>query len=280
MATITAAQVNELRNLTGAGLMDCKKALTEANGDVQAAIDFLRKKGAKVAELRAGRAAAEGVVIAKTSADGKKGVAVYLSCESDFVAKNESFVKFATDIADVALEKSPATLEDLLNLDLNGATVKAQVQEKVSAIGELINVSAYETIAGESVVAYNHMGNKIGVLVALNKGLNDAVANVGKDVAMQIAAMNPVAVDASGVPAEAIEREKAIAREKAVAAGKPENILDKIAEGAGQTFIKENTLLSQPFVKDGSKTVQQVLGSAESGLTVTGFKRVERGAAK
>ncbi|HRG90567.1 MAG TPA: translation elongation factor Ts [Chitinophagales bacterium] len=280
MATITAAQVNELRNLTGAGLMDCKKALTEANGDVQAAIDFLRKKGAKVAELRAGRAAAEGVVIAKTSADGKKGVAVYLSCESDFVAKNESFVKFATDIADVALEKSPATLEDLLNLDLNGATVKGQVQEKVSAIGELINVSAYETIAGESVVAYNHMGNKIGVLVALNKGLNDAVANVGKDIAMQIAAMNPVAVDASGVPAEAIEREKAIAREKAVAAGKPENILDKIAEGAGQTFIKENTLLSQPFVKDGSKTVQQVLGSAESGLTVTGFKRVERGAAK
>jgi elongation factor Ts len=247
---------------------------------VQAAIDFLRKKGAKVAELRAGRAAAEGVVIAKTSADGKKGVAVYLSCESDFVAKNESFVKFATDIADVALEKSPATLEDLLNLDLNGATVKGQVQEKVSAIGELINVSAYETIAGESVVAYNHMGNKIGVLVALNKGLNDAVANVGKDVAMQIAAMNPVAVDASGVPAEAIEREKAIAREKAVAAGKPANILDKIAEGAGQTFIKENTLLSQPFVKDGSKTVQQVLGSAESGLTVTGFKRVERGAAK
>jgi elongation factor Ts len=278
MATITAAQVNELRNLTGAGLMDCKKALTEANGDIQAAIDFLRKKGAKVAELRAGRAAAEGVVIAKTTSDNKRGVAVYLSCESDFVAKNETFVKFATDIADVALEKSPATLEELLNLEVNGSTVKAQVQEKVSAIGELINVSAYEAITGESVVAYNHMGNKIGVLVALNKGLNDAVATVGKDVAMQIAAMNPVAVDASGVPAEAIEREKAIAKEKAVAAGKPENILEKIAEGAGNTFIKENTLLTQPFVKDGSKTVQQVLGSAESGLTVTGFKRVERGA--
>ncbi|MBP6731118.1 MAG: elongation factor Ts [Chitinophagales bacterium] len=280
MATVTAAQVNELRNLTGAGLMDCKKALTEANGDVQAAIDFLRKKGAKVAELRAGRAAAEGVVIAKTSADNKKGVAVYLSCESDFVAKNDSFVKFATDVAELALEKAPATLEALLELDLNGSTVKAQVQEKVSAIGELINVSSYETIAGESVVAYNHMGNKIGVLVALNKGLNDAVAAVGRDVAMQIAAMNPLAVDASGVPAEVIEREKAIAKEKAVAAGKPENILEKIAEGAGNTFIKENTLLTQPFVKDGSKTVQQVLGGAESGLTVTAFKRVERGAAK
>jgi elongation factor Ts len=278
--TITAAQVNELRNLTGAGLMDCKKALTEANGDVQAAIDFLRKKGAKVAELRAGRAAAEGVVAARTSSDNKKGVVVYVSCETDFVAKNEDFVKFANSIADLALTKSPATLEALLELDLNGATVKAQLQEKVSAIGELINVSAYESVTGEGVVAYNHMGNKIGVLVALNKPLNDTVSAVGKDIAMQIAAMNPVAVDATGVPAEVIEREKAIAKEKAVAAGKPANILDKISEGAANTYIKENTLLTQPFVKDGSKTVQQVLGAAESGLTVTAFKRVERGAGK
>ncbi len=278
--TITAAQVNELRNLTGAGLMDCKKALTEANGDVQAAIDFLRKKGAKVAELRAGRAAAEGVVVAKTSSDSKTGVVVYLSCETDFVAKNEDFVKFANSIADLALQKSPATLEALLDLDLNGSSVKAQVQEKVSAIGELINVSAYETVSGESVVAYNHMGNKIGVLVALSKPLSDNVTTVGKDVAMQIAAMNPVAVDASGVPAEAVEREKAIAKEKAVAAGKPANILDKIADGAANTYIKENSLLTQPFVKDGSKTVQQILASAENGLTVTSFRRVERGAVK
>jgi elongation factor Ts len=276
--TVTAAQVNELRNMTGAGLMDCKKALTEANGDIQAAIDFLRKKGAKVAELRAGRAAAEGVVVAKTSADNKSGVAVYLSCESDFVAKNDTFVKFATDIADLALAKAPPSLEALLELDLNGSTVKAQVQEKVSAIGELINVSAYETAVGESVVAYNHMGNKIGVLVALNKSLNDAVSAVGKDVAMQIAAMNPLAVDASGVAPEVLAREKGIAREKAAASGKPENILDKIAESAVNSYIKENTLLTQPFVKDGSKTVAQVLGAAESGLTVTSFKRVERGA--
>ena len=277
MATITAAQVNELRNLTGAGLMDCKKALTEANGDVQAAIDFLRKKGAKVAELRAGRAAAEGVVIAKTSADGKKGVAVYLSCESDFVAKNESFVKFATDIADIALEKSPATLEDLLNLDLNGATVKGQVQEKVSAIGELINVSAYETIAGESVVAYNHMGNKIGVLVALNKGLNDAVSTVGKDVAMQIAAMNPLAVDAESVPAEMVEREKAIAVEQVMAEGKTGDMAEKIAMGKLNKFFKENTLLPQAFVKDGGKTVGDYLKSVEADLTVTTFKRIAVG---
>ena len=270
--TITAAQVNELRTLTGAGLMDCKMALTEANGDVQAAIDNLRKKGAKVAELRAGRAAAVVVVIAKTTADSKKGVVVYLSCETDFVAKNEDFIKFATSIADLALSKQPATLDELLALDLNGSTVKAQLQEKVSAIGELINVSAYETISGEALIPYNHMGNKIGVLVALNKPLNDAAAAVGKDVAMQIAAMNPLAVDASGVSAETLEREKAVAREKATAAGKPANILDKIAEGAANTFVKENTLLTQAFVKDGSKTVQQVLASAEPGLTVTGFK--------
>lgn len=276
--TVTAAQVNELRNLTGAGIMDCKKALIEANGDVQAAIDFLRKKGAKVAELRAGRAAAEGVVIAKTSADNKKGVAVYLSCETDFVAKNEDFVKLAVSIADAALAAGSKTTDDVLALSLGNASVKDVVQEKVSAIGELINVSAYESIEGESVIAYNHMGNKIGVLVALNKGLNDAVATVGKDVAMQIAAMNPLAVDAAGVAPEILEKEKTIALEKAAASGKPANILEKIAESAVNSYIKENTLLTQPFVKDGSKTVSQVLGSAESGLTVNDFKRVERGA--
>ena len=278
--TVTAAQVNELRNLTGAGLMDCKKALTEANGDVQGAIDYLRKKGAKVAELRAGRAAAEGVVIAKPSADNKRGVVVYISCETDFVAKNEDFVKFATSIADLALAKAPKTKEELLALDLNGSSVNAQLQAKVSAIGELITVAAYGTVTGEGVVAYNHMGNKIGVLVAINKPLNDAISAVAKDVAMQIAAMNPIAVDANGVAPEFLEREKAVAREKAIAAGKPANILDKIADGAANTYVKENTLLTQAFVKDGSKTVQQVLGAAESGLTVTSFKRVEKGAGK
>ncbi|MFN8285504.1 MAG: translation elongation factor Ts [Chitinophagales bacterium] len=274
---ITAAQVNELRNLTGAGLMDCKKALTEAGGDIQKAIDFLRKKGAKVAELRAGRAAGEGVVIAKTSDDNKKGVVVYLSCETDFVAKNEEFVKLANAIADAALAAGSKSTEDVLALTVNGTTVKDAVQEKVSAIGELINVSAYESIEGEGVVAYNHMGNKIGVLVSVNKPLNDKVTAVAKDVAMQIAAMNPIAVDANGVGPEVLEREKAVAREKAAAAGKPANILDKIAEGAANTYVKENTLLTQAFVKDGSQTVQQVLGAAESGLTVTAFKRVERG---
>lgn len=277
--SVTAAQVNELRSLTGAGLMDCKKALTEAGGDIQQAIDFLRKKGAKVAELRAGRAAAEGVVVALTSEDNKTGVAVYLSCETDFVAKNEEFSKLATAIANAALAAGAKTTEEVLALSLGATTVKDAIQEKVSAIGELIDVSAYALLTGESVVAYNHMGNRIGVLVALNKPLSEAVTTIGKDVAMQIAAMRPVAVDAAGVPAEILEREKSIAREKAAASGKPENILDKIAEGAANTFVKENTLLNQPFVKDGSKTVQQVLASAESGLTVIDFKRIERGEA-
>ncbi len=275
--SVTAAQVNELRNLTGAGLMDCKKALTESAGDVQKAIDFLRKKGAKVAELRAGRAASEGVVIAKTTADNKRGVVVYLSCETDFVAKNEDFRQLAESIAELALNSNIPNLEALLAAELNGTVIKSLLQEKVSAIGELIDVSSFEVLAGESIVAYNHMGNKIGVLVALNQPLNDAISAIGKDVAMQIAAMNPAAVDAAGISTEVLEREKAIAREKAAAQGKPENILDKIAEGAASTFIKENTLLTQPFVKDGSKTVAQVLGQASSGLTVTGFKRAALG---
>lgn len=277
--TITAAQVNELRNKTGAGLMDCKKALTEAGGDLEKAIDFLRKKGAKVAELRAGRAAAEGVVVAKTNAENNKGVVVYLSCETDFVAKNEEFVKLATAIADAALAAGAKTADEVLALSLGTATVKDAVQEKVSAIGELIAVSAFAALEGESLVAYNHMGNKIGVLVALNKGLTDAVAAIGKDVAMQIAAMNPLAVDAAGVSPEVLAREKSIAREKAAASGKPENILDKIAESAVNSYLKENTLLTQPFVKDGSKNVAQVLGAAESGLTVVAFSRIERGVA-
>lgn len=275
--SVTASQVNELRTLTGAGLMDCKKALAESGGDVQKAIDYLRKKGAKVAELRAGRAASEGVVIAKTTADNKRGVAVYLSCETDFVAKNEDFRAFAEAIADLALNNNVKDLDTLLAASLNGTSIKDLIQEKVSAIGELINVSNYETLEGESLVSYNHMGNKIGVLVALNQTFSEVIAVAGKDVAMQVAAMNPVAVDASGVSAELLEREKSVARAKAVEQGKPENIIEKIVEGAANTYIKENTLLTQPFVKDGSKTVAQFLGSVSTGLTVTGFKRVALG---
>ena len=247
--TISASDVNKLRQETGAGIMDCKKALVETNGDFEAAIDYLRKKGAKIAANRADREANEGVVIALTSEDGKFGCAVNLSSETDFVAKNEDFINLAKSIADVAL-----------------ATV--------AKIGEKIEVKKYEVVEGEGVVAYIHMGYRMGVLVQLNQALNEEKATVGKDVAMQIAAMNPVAVDASGVSDEMKAREKEIAREKAIAAGKPENMLDKISEGAVNTMLKENTLLPQPFVKDGGKTVEQYLKTADKDLTVVSFKRV------
>ena len=275
--TVTASQVNELRNLTGAGLMDCKKALTESNGDVQAAIDFLRKKGAKVAEKRAGRESLEGCIVALTTAEGKRGVVSYLSCETDFVSKNEEFRKFAEAIAKAALEANAQTLSDVLALPYEGTTIQAKVEEKVSAIGELIAVSAFERLEGENVVAYNHAGNKIGVLVQLNNAKSDANQAAGRDIAMQVAAMSPIAVDPTGVDKEVIEREVAIAKEKAAASGKPEAILQKIAESAAQSYLKENTLLTQPFVKDGGKTVAQYLGEAEKGLVVVAFKRIALG---
>jgi elongation factor Ts len=274
---ITAAQVNELRTMTGAGLMDCKKALTESNGDIQSAFDYLRKKGAKIAELRAGRESTEGCIVAITTADGKTGIVSYISCETDFVSKNEEFRSFAYAIANAALEAKAQTKEEVLALTLDGVKIGDKIQEKVSAIGELIQLAAYEVLNAEGIIAYNHAGNKIGVLVGLNNPISAANTDAGKDVAMQVAAMNPLAVDKAGVAQDVIDREVAIAKEKAVAAGKPANILDKIAEGAANTFLKENTLLSQAFVKDGSKTVSQVLGEAEKGLTVTAFKRVALG---
>jgi elongation factor Ts len=277
MATITASQVNELRNLTGAGLMDCKKALTESNGDIQAAVDFLRKKGAKVGELRAGRDSNEGCIVALTTADSTRGVVAYLSCETDFVGKNEEFRALAEAIANAALTADAKTLDEVLALQLDGVTIKDKVQEKVSAIGELIAVSAFERLEGTNIVSYNHAGNKIGVLVSLSNARTDANAAAGRDVAMQVAAMNPLAVDAAGVDPAVVEREVAIAKEKAAASGKPENILQKIAESAAQSYLKENTLLTQPFVKDASKTVAQFLGEAEKGLAVTAFKRVALG---
>ncbi|HPA36368.1 MAG TPA: translation elongation factor Ts [Chitinophagales bacterium] len=274
MSNITAAEVNKLRQETGAGIMDCKKALIETNGDFEAAIDFLRKKGAKIAANRSDREANEGVVVALTSEDGKFGCAVNLSSETDFVAKNEDFVNLAKAIADVALKNRIKTVEDLNNAELDGVSIKDKLLDTVAKIGEKIEVKKYEVLEGEGVVAYIHMGYRMGVLVQLNKALDEAITVAGKDVAMQIAAMNPVAVDGSGVSDEMKERERAIAREKAIAAGKPENILDKIADGAVNTMLKENTLLPQAFVKDGSKTVEQYLKSVDKDLTVVSFKRV------
>lgn len=274
---VTASEVNELRQKTGAGLMDCKKALTESNGDIEAAIDILRKKGQKVSALRAGKAASEGAAVAATSADNTKGIVIKLSSETDFVAKNEEFVKFANDIAQLAIENLPADLEALKALAYAGVTIGEKVTEMVGKINENIQLTDYEQVSAAGVVAYNHAGNKIGVLVALSLPADEAVAAIGRDVAMQIAAMSPVSVDSSTVDPAVVERELAIGREKALAEGKPENMVDKIAQGNLQKFFKENTLLAQQFVKDGSKTVDQALKAVNKDLTVTSFKRVALG---
>lgn len=274
---ITAADVNKLRQQTGAGMMDCKKALTEANGDFEAAIDYLRKKGAKVAASRQDRESNEGVVIAKTTADGKRGVIVEFNCETDFVAKNADFVAFANSIADLAIEKNPASLEELVNLDLNGEKLADTIISQTGKIGEKVGVSKYESITGEKVIAYIHGNYRLGVLVSLSA--NPASAEeVGKDVAMQIAAMNPVAIDKGDVDSKTIERELEIAKDVIRAEGKPEEMVEKIAAGKLNKFYKDSTLLNQEFVKDSSKTVTQFLNGVEKGLTVTAFKRVQLGA--
>lgn len=275
--SISAADVNKLRQMTGAGLMDCKKALAETNGDFEAAVDFLRKKGAKISANRADRQASEGAVIALTSADGKKGVIIKLTCETDFVGKNENFVAFANEIANAALNNEPATLDDLKNIEISGGSISARLLDEVAKIGEKIDVVSYELVKGENVVAYIHGTNRIGVLVNMNLAPNDANIAAGKDVAMQIAAMNPVAVDKSGVDATVVEREMEIGREQARAEGKPEAILDKIAQGKLEKFFKDNTLLNQEFVKDSSKTVAKMLDEVEKGLTVISFSRIQLG---
>jgi elongation factor Ts len=274
---ITAADVNKLRQQTGAGMMDCKKALTEANGDFEAAIDNLRKKGAKVAASRQDRESNEGVVIAKTTADGKRGVVVEFNCETDFVAKNADFVAFANSIADLAIEKSPASLEQLLELDLNGEKLADTIISQIGKIGEKVGVSKFETVTGEKVIAYIHGNYRLGVLVALSSSPASA-DEVGKDVAMQIAAMNPVAIDKGDVDSRTIERELEIAKDVIRAEGKPEEMVEKIALGKLNKFYKDSTLLNQEFVKDSSKTVAQFLNDVEKGLTVSAFKRVQLGA--
>ncbi|MCF8283770.1 MAG: translation elongation factor Ts [Sphingobacteriales bacterium] len=276
--TISATEVNKLRLQTGAGMMDCKKALTETNGDFEAAIDYLRKKGAKVAASRSDRDSLEGAVIAKTTADGKRGIVIELNCETDFVAKNAEFVQFANDIADLAISNNPATLADLVALQLNGLVLSDIILDKIGKIGEKIGVSKYEILSADKVVAYIHAGNRLGVLVGLNSNANGNADAAGKDVAMQIAAMNPVAVDKGDVDATTIERELEIAKDVIRAEGKPEEMVEKIAQGKLNKFYKDSTLLNQEFVKDGSKTVAQMLNDIEKDLTVTAFKRVALGA--
>jgi len=275
--TITAADVNKLRIKTGAGMMDCKKALTETNGDFEAAIDYLRKKGAKVSASRSDREAKEGVVIAKTTTDGKKGIIIELNCETDFVAKNADFVQFAQSVAALAIEKNPVSLEALLDLELNGTKLSEAIIEQTGKIGEKIGVSKFEKVEALKVVAYIHANYKLGVLVGLSADAQ-GVEEAGRDVSMQIAAMNPVAIDKGDVDASVIERELEIAKDVIRSEGKPEEMVEKIAQGKLNKFYKDNTLLNQEFVKDSSKTIAQMLDTVHKGLTVISFKRVQLGA--
>ena len=274
-ATITAADVNKLRQMTGAGMMDCKKALAEAEGDFEKAIDYLRKKGQKVAANRADREAKEGYILAQTNADATKGYLVAISCETDFVAKNQDFVNFAQGILDVAMANSPADADALKALPFDGATVNDKIFDMVGKIGEKIELPRYEMVSAPKVIAYNHPGNRLASMVGLSSA--SAPENAGKDVAMQIAAMNPVAIDKDDVDSATIERELEIAKEVIRQEGKPEEMVEKIAAGKLNKFYQESTLLNQNFVKEDKKTVRQYLDSVEKGLTVSVFKRVQIG---
>lgn len=274
---ITAQDVNKLRQMTGAGMMDCKKALTEAEGDFEKAVDILRKKGQKVSASRADRETKEGVVVTRVADGGAKGILLSLTCETDFVAKNEEFGAFANTLIDLAVNNGCTATEQILALPFESITVAEKIIEMTGKIGEKIEISHYEVINAEKVVTYIHSNGKLGVLVGMVNTSGADVEEAGKDVAMQIAAMNPVAVDKDGVDASMIEREIEIGKEQARAEGKPEEMLEKIAMGKLQKFYKESTLLSQQFVKDNSLSIAQYLNNVSKGLTVNAFKRISIG---
>jgi elongation factor Ts len=270
MAQISAADVSKLRNMTGAGMMDCKVALQEAEGDYDKAIEIIRKKGQSVANKRADREASEGVVLAKVNSPGNYGAMIVLNCETDFVAKNVDFVKFAQKILAIALENKPADLDTLKKLPLDDKSISDKIVEQIGIIGEKIDLAFFQKIDSAQVVSYIHPGNKLATLVGLNMKTDDDVA---KDIAMQVAAMNPVAIDKENVSEKIIATELEIGRELARKEGKPENMIEKIAEGKLNKFYKENTLLNQEFTKDSKKTVRQYLQEKNKNLTVTAFTR-------
>ncbi len=278
MSNISAQEVNRLRQMTGAGMMDCKKALVEANGDFEEAITILRKKGQKVSANRADRETTEGAVHVHISEDGKKGVLVALNCETDFVAKNEDFVKLGTEILALAVKENPADLAALNQLVIDGSrSVAEYITEYVGKIGEKIEVTAYHAVQGDQVASYIHSNNKVGVLVPFNNTYGDDVTELGKDIAMQITAMKPVAVDKDDVDASMVEREIEIGKEQARQEGKPEAMLEKIALGKLNKFYQESTLLNQAFVKDNSKTIRQVIAEVGKDITIPKFVRVSIG---
>jgi len=272
---ISAADVMKLRKVTGAGMMDCKTALADAEGDFDRAIDIIREKGKLVASKRADRAATEGVVLAKVNGSGKTGAMIVLNCETDFVAKNDSFVAFATKILDAAIASNAADLDAVKAIVIDGRTVENLVIEQTGVIGEKLDLPYYSKLDAETVIAYIHPGNKLSTLVGFNKAGVDA--HVAKDIAMQVAAMNPVAVDKDFVPAEVVAKELEIAKEKFRQEGKPEAMLDMISQGALVKFFKESTLLNQAFIKENKQTVKEFLKSTDKDLTVTAFYRYNLG---
>ena len=270
---ITASDVNKLRQQTGAGMMDCKKELVEAEGNFENAIDLLRKKGQKVAAKRGENAAKEGLIISEVSADGSYGVILALNCETDFVSKNDGYRKLVQSFVDLAMTKQPENLEELISLQYDDKlSVSEKIIEQVGVIGEKLELSKYAILRADKVVPYNHPGNQLATLVGLNSNTSEA-EEAGKQVAMQVAAMNPVAVDKSGIDQATIDKELEVGKDLAIQEGKPAELADKIAFGRLNKFFKENTLLSQQFVRDDKQTVEKFLNSTEQGLTVTSFKR-------
>lgn len=272
MAKITAAEVNKLRKQTGAGMMDCKKALVENDGDFEKAIDYLRKKGQKVAAKRSDRDAAEGVILAKANADNTFGAAIMVNCETDFVAKNEDFVAFAQSVLDAAIDNKAKTADEVKALKIGDNTIEEMLTDQIGKIGEKIQLGDYAALEGAYLRAYIHPGNRISSLVEMSKVV-DGVDDIAKDMAMQVAAMNPVAVNKDGISKETIDREIEIAKDVIRQEGKPENMVEKIAMGKLNKFFKENTLLSQAFIKDSKTDVQSYLKQADKDLTVVNFKR-------
>lgn len=269
---ITASQVNDLRKITGAGMMDCKKALVEANGNAEEAIDILRKKGQKVAAKRGDNEASEGLIYAKTT--GNTGYIIKFNCETDFVAKNADFQKFVNDILEAGIKSEATSVEEVLKAQFNDKlTVEEKVIEQIGVIGEKLEISGFDKIEAEFVEAYNHPGNQLAALVGLNKSSEEA-KEAGRQVAMQVAAMNPLSLTKDGIDADTVARELEVGRDLAIQEGRPVEMADKIAQGRLNKFFKENTLLSQDFVRDNKMSVEQFLNSVESGLTVTNFKRL------
>ena len=275
MGNITAAEVNKLRKMTGAGMMDCKKALIEADGDNEKAIDILRKKGQKVASKRADKDANEGIVISKVNENAEFGAVLMLNCETDFVAKNANFITFANDLLDTALKNKIKSLDELKAFESNGSSIAESVTELTGRTGERMDLAHYEIIEAAKVFAYNHNGSRLATLLGLNQ--TESIANVGHELAMQVAAMSPVAVDKDDVPQSVIDKEIEIGKEQAQAEGKPEQLLEKIAMGKLNKFFKENTLMNQDFVRESKKSVSQYLKEVNPDLKITGFKRLVLG---